>query len=205
MNNPQIEHWNQRFSTDEFVFGREPNAFLRREAHRIAPRASVLAVADGEGRNGVWLARQGMNVHAIDGSAVALKKNAAFAAEHGVQVRHDCVDLLNWTWPEAAYDAIAAIFIQFAGPGGRATMFAGMKRSLKPGGLLLLEGYRPKQLEYGTGGPKVVENLYTRGTLEQAFGDLEILDLREYDAMVEEGAGHSGMSALIDLVARKRV
>ena len=203
MSDPRIEHWNQRFSTDEFVFGREPNAFLKREAHRIAPGGAVLAVADGEGRNGVWLARQGLKVHAVDGSAIALRKNAAFAAEHGVAVRHDCVDLLDWSWPQAAYDAVAAIFIQFAGPDGRAGMFAGMKTALKPGGLLLLEGYGPKQLDYGTGGPKAIENLYTRDLLERAFGDLEILELREYDAVVEEGAGHSGMSALVDLVARK--
>lgn len=204
MSDPRIEHWNQRFSTDEFVFGREPNAFLKREAHRIVRGGAVLAVADGEGRNGVWLARQGLQVHAIDGSSVALAKNAAFAAEHGVQPRYDCVDLLDWTWPEAAYDAVVGIFIQFAGPVGRAAMFAGMRRALKPGGVLLLEGYRPKQLDYGTGGPKQVENLYTRELLEEAFAGLDILDLREYDAAIEEGPGHSGMSALIDLVARKR-
>lgn len=203
MSDPGIARWDQRFSTDEFVFGREPNAFLRREAHRIVPGGTTLAVADGEGRNGVWLARQGLDVHAIDGSAVALRKSAAFAAEHGVNLRYDCVDLLGWSWPVAAYDAVVAIFIQFTGPEGRAAMFAGMKRALKPGGLLLLEGYGPRQLEYGTGGPKVVENLYTGALLEQAFGDLEILDLREYDSVVEEGAGHSGLSALIDLVARK--
>jgi hypothetical protein len=86
----------------------------------------------------------------------------------------------------------------------RAKIFAGMKRALKPGGLLILEGYRPKQLEYGTGGPPVAENMYTRELLEAAFGDMEILHLAEYDAMIEEGTGHKGMSALIDLVARKR-
>jgi hypothetical protein len=93
--------------------------------------------------------------------------------------------------------------IQFATPPEREKMFAGIKQALKPGGLLLLQGYRPEQLGYGTGGPKLVENLYTRSLLERSFADMEILDLREHDSPVSEGTGHAGMSALIDLVARK--
>lgn len=203
MTTSQIAQWDERFATEEFVFGREPNAFLRRASIHIVPGGSVLAVADGEGRNGVWLARQGFRVHAVDGSSVALAKSAKLAAEHGVTLRTECADLTAWRWPQAAYDAVAAIFIQFVNPAERALLFAGMVGALKPGGVLLLEGYRPKQLEYGTGGPKQVENLYTRELLEAAFADLEILELREYDAALDEGGGHHGMSALIDLVARR--
>ncbi|MHB1219235.1 MAG: SAM-dependent methyltransferase [Alphaproteobacteria bacterium] len=199
----RIAQWDERFATDDFVFGREPNAFLRRAATHIAPGGSVLAVADGEGRNGVWLARQGFRVHAVDGSAVALAKSEKFAAEHGVTLRVERADLTLWCWPEAAYDAVVAIFIQFATAEEQPALFAGMARALKPGGVLLLEGYRPKQLEYGTGGPKQVENLYTRELLEAVFAALQILELREYDAVIEEGGAHSGMSALIDLVARR--
>ena len=101
------------------------------------------------------------------------------------------------------FRSIVAIFIQFAAPEQRARLFAGMQQALKPGGLLLLEGYRVEQLAYGTGGPKDIENLYTAELLRNAFADLEILHLAEYDAPIEEGSGHRGMSALVDLVARK--
>jgi hypothetical protein len=113
-------------------------------------------------------------------------------------------DLAAWPWPIAAFDVVVAIFIQFAPPPVRAKIFAGMQAALKPGGLLILEGYRPKQLEYGTGGPPQAENMYTRALLESAFAGLEILHLAEYDAEIAEGSGHKGMSALIDLVAKKR-
>jgi len=112
-------------------------------------------------------------------------------------------DLEAWPWPLAQYDVIAGIFFQFLTPDSRSKVFAGIKRALKPGGLLLIEGYRPEQLKYKTGGPSEIERLYTRELLEAAFSDFSSLDIKEYDAVVEEGAGHAGMSALIDLVGYK--
>lgn len=111
--------------------------------------------------------------------------------------------MINWSYPADTYDVVAAIFFQFAAPAERDRIFAGIRRTLKKGGLLLLEGYGPKQLEYKTGGPGILENLYTREILETAFGDLATCDIREYDAELHEGAGHGGMSALVDLVAVK--
>jgi hypothetical protein len=99
---------------------------------------------------------------------------------------------------------VAAIFVQFASPLQRERMFAGMKRALKPGGLLVLQGYRPEQIEFATGGPKQRENMYTDALLRESFADLEILHLASHDDMVDEGAGHNGLSALIDLVATRR-
>ncbi|MFL5030709.1 MAG: SAM-dependent methyltransferase, partial [Xanthobacteraceae bacterium] len=93
--------------------------------------------------------------------------------------------------------------VQFVGPALRTRMFGGMKQALKAGGLILMQGYRPEQLEYRTGGPDKVENLYTRAILEEAFGDLAVVEISEHDSMVREGTGHNGMSALIDLVAQK--
>ncbi len=110
---------------------------------------------------------------------------------------------INWDWPADAFDVVAAIFFQFVGPAGRDKIFAGIKKALKPGGLLLLEGYGPKQLEYKTGGPGKLENLYTRELLEKAFADFSSIEVREYDAEIDEGPGHGGLSALIDLVGRK--
>lgn len=160
-------------------------------------------MADGEGRNGVWLAQQGLSVLSIDNSAVALAKARRLADERGVALTIEQADLETWSWPEGAFDLVVAIFIQFARPELRARIFANLRRALKPGGLLLLEGYRPEQIAYGTGGPRVAENLYTEPMLRSAFADLEILELRAYDAPIHEGEGHEGMSALIDLVARR--
>ena len=200
--NPR-EHWNARFAGDGYYFGTEPNRFLSGHAALLPKKGRVLAVADGEGRNGVWLAQQGLDVLSIDFSPVALTKARALARERGVKLETAEADLAKWRWPRSAFTAVAAIFIQFAGPALRDRIFAGVKRALKPGGLLLLQGYRPKQLEYKTGGPPIAENLYTEELLRAAFADLEILALTSHDNEIHEGRGHDGMSALIDLVARK--
>jgi cyclopropane fatty-acyl-phospholipid synthase-like methyltransferase len=198
-----IDMWNERFASPEYVFGTEPNAFVVRQAARITPGMKVLAVADGEGRNGVWLARQGAEVLSVDGSPIALAKARALAERHRVALTTECADLTRWDWGRERFDAVVAIFIQFTGPAERAAMFANIARCLAPGGLLLLHGYRVEQLNYGTGGPNIVENLYTEAILREGFADFEVLELNAYDAAVEEGHGHRGMSALIDLVARK--
>ena len=196
------EVWDQRFARAEgYLFGREPNRFLAAEAHRLQPGQRVLCLADGEGRNGVFLAERGLDVLSVDISAVALAKAQALAAERGASLRFEQANLATWPWPEAEFDAVVAIFIQFAGPNLRRTMFANMRRALKPGGLILLQGYRPEQLAYGTGGPPDAENMYTEALLREAFAGLEILRLEAHDDEVSEGSGHKGMSALIDLVA----
>jgi cyclopropane fatty-acyl-phospholipid synthase-like methyltransferase len=151
----------------------------------------------------VWLAQQGLHVLSVEASAVALDKAKKLAQQRGIAIDFEQADLAHWQWGENRFDAVAAIFIQFAPPALREQMFAGIKRCLKPGGLLLLQGYTPRQLEYKTGGPPVAENMYTKALLRNAFGDMEIMHLREHDDHIGEGTGHSGMSALIDLVARK--
>ena len=195
--------WDDRYASEDYFFGTEPNEFLVSQRLLLKPDMSCLAVADGEGRNGVWLAEQGLDVLSIDAAAAAQDKARRLAEARGVSLRLELADLSAWVFPAAAFDVVAAIFIQFAGPDLRARLFAGMKQALRPGGLLLLEGYRPEQLGYGTGGPPLIENLYTEAMLRDAFGDLEILELSAYDAVIEEGTAHRGMSALIDLVARK--
>ena len=199
----ELERWETRFSAPGYHFGTEPNAFLKSKAHLLRAGQNALAVADGEGRNGVWLAEQGLAVLSVDFSPTAQRKAQALAAERGVTLRTETADMTNWTWPEEAFDVIAAIFIQFAPPDGQARMFEGMKRALKPGGLLLIEGYGEKQLEYGTGGPKNIAQLYTRERLERTFEDFAKIEISEYDAMRIEGDGHTGMAALVDLVGWK--
>ena len=203
MANRIMSIWDDRYDREEYVFGTEPNAFLKSCAPLLETGQTVLAVADGEGRNGVWLARQGLKVTGFDASPVGLDKARRLAARNGVEVDYRLASVEEWNWDAESFDVVAAIFIQFAEPPLRKLIFEGMIRTLKPGGLLLLQGYTPRQLEYGTGGPRAVENLYTRPLLEEAFASLRILRLNEHDSEVDEGPGHSGMSALIDLVARK--
>lgn len=196
--------WDERYDREDYLFGTNPNAFLKSCAPLLEPGQTVLAVADGEGRNGVWLAGHGMKVTGFDASKVGLDKARRHAERNGVTVDYRLAMVEDWAWQANAFDVVVAIFIQFAEPPLRKLIFEGMIRTLKPGGLLLLQGYTPRQLDYGTGGPRAVENLYTRPMLERAFASLNIMRLVEHDSEVDEGPGHSGMSALIDLVARKQ-
>ena len=197
------ETWNRRYAGDDFLFGTAPNAWLRDHAGAIAPGGRVLCVADGEGRNSVWLAQQGLVVDAFDVADRAVQKAQALARQAGVQVNHTVADCDGFAWPEDAYDAVAAIFVQFADPALRTRLFQRMVASLKPGGLLILQGYTPRQLDYRTGGPPILSHLYTADLLRTAFAGLTFITLSEYEADVQEGTGHSGRSALIGLVARR--
>ena len=196
--------WNRRFGQDDYLFGVEPNAWLREQAHHWQPGQRLLSVADGEGRNSVWLARQGMQVDAFDIAEVGVAKARRLAADQGVTVNFSVADCDGFAWPQASYDGVAAIFIQFADPALRARLFAHIVACLKPGGVLVLQGYTPRQLDYRTGGPPVLSHLYTEALLRDAFADMDLITLREYDADVAEGTGHHGRSALIGLVARRR-
>jgi len=203
MSNAELDRWNQRYSVSDYVFGTAPNAFLASNAPRLKRGQQALCVADGEGRNSVWLAEQGLEVTAFDFSPVGVDKARRLAASRGVKVRYELASVYDWSWPAARFDVVAAIFVQFADPAMRAFMFERMARALKSGGLLLIEGYSPKQLQYGTGGPKQADQLYTGSLLREAFAGFEVLELREYEAELDEGSRHRGMSAVIDFVARK--
>jgi SAM-dependent methyltransferase len=194
--------WNARYQGPEYLFGHEPSQFVRRQSAHLAPRSRVLCIADGEGRNSVFLAALGHDVHANDVSPRALDKARALARTSQVDVRFAQVDLADFNWPVERYDAVFAVFVQFAPPKLRDRIFAGLKGCVVPGGLVFLHGYTPQQLEYRTGGPPDVELLYTPELLAEAFSDCEIVDLHAYEAVLDEGEGHSGRSALIDLVAR---
>jgi SAM-dependent methyltransferase len=199
----EFERWETRYAAPGYHFGKEPNAFLESKAHLLKAGQKALSIADGEGRNSVFLAGLGLDVVAMDFSPAALAKARALAAERGVTVRFEQAELETWMWPASEFDVVVAIFIQFCPPPLRARVFESMKRALKPGGLILMQGYRPEQLKYKTGGPSQVEQLYTRELLEKAFADCVSVEIEEYDREVYEGSGHGGMSALIDLVARK--
>ncbi len=194
--------WEERFATDDYVFGKDPARFLVEHAALLTPGETALSVADGEGRNSVYMAQKGMRVTALEFAPSAIRKAKALAAECDVEVAFQNADVLQHDWPDQ-YDMVAGIFIQFVGPAERVRLFDGMQGSVRPGGLILLHGYTPEQLEHGTGGPPFAENMYTEAGLRAAFDGWEILECRAYEREVQEGRGHVGMSALIDFVARK--
>lgn len=195
--------WNDRFAAEDYLFGEDPAAFLVRNRAHLRAGDHVLAVADGEGRNSVWLARQGLTVTAFDYAENGLRKARALADRRGVTVEFLLADAMQFPWDARSYDVVAAVFIQFAGPKDRAAIFAGMDAALKPGGLLLLHGFAPRQVANGTGGPPHEENMYTLDLLRGAFAGYDILDAADFDDHLATGTGHRGKVALIDFVARK--
>ena len=198
------QFWNERFDKEEFIFGKEPNEYLVEQvAQYLKPGNSVLCIADGEGRNGVWLAKQGMQVTAFDVSDIALSKAKQFANANQVNVQYSLCDTDGFDWRANSYDAVIGVFIQFADPEMRARIFQQVHQTLKPGGIFILQGYTPKQLEYKTGGLSLIEHLYTEEMIRNLSKEFEILHLRSYEKELSEGARHSGMSALLGMVSKK--
>jgi SAM-dependent methyltransferase len=195
--------WDERFAPEHYWFGTEPTPFLADQAQRLKPGMTALALADGEGRNGVWLARQGLKVTSVDLSPKGIAKAQRLAAQFGVQIETIQADLETWDWGAPRFDLVVGILFQFAGPAWRDGIFRAIKDVLKPGGLVMIQGYRPEQIAYGTGGPPTVENLYTVELLRAAFAEFDILHLAAYDRPQPDGMHNPGLCALIDMVARK--
>jgi SAM-dependent methyltransferase len=201
----EFDRWETRYRVPEYIFGEQPNYFLAACKRLLPPSGKALAIADGEGRNGVWLAEQGLDVVSIDFSPAAQEKGKALAQKRHVKVRFELADAHHWTYPESAFDLVCDIFTQFSSPPERKLKWEGIRKTLKPGGLLILLGYTPKQLQYGTGGPKEIENLYTRELLNEGFGDFSHLNITQEERELHEGTSHGGMSAVIGLTGRKPV
>ncbi len=197
------ETWNARFAQPGLHYGAEPNAFLVRESARLAPGSRILSAADGEGRNSLWLAERGHHVTAFDLSPVAVDKARRWAQERGAEVDFHVASVDEWDWAPDRFDAVVAIFVQFADPALRERLFSGLWRTLKPCGLLLVQGYAVEQLAFGTGGPGRRDHLYTPQLLRDLLPQAEWLALQQHEATLQEGRGHVGRSALIDGVARK--
>lgn len=200
-----VQTWDARFGSPDFLFGTAPNAYLASQLGLLEAGKSALAVADGEGRNSVWLAQQGLLVDAFDISPVGVAKADELARRENVSMNLHVCDCDSWDWRPEAYDVVAAVFVQFAGPEMRQRLFAGMAATLKPGGYLIVQGYTPGQLDCKTGGPGLLENLYTGDMMREAFAAFEIVELREYNSVLAEGTQHVGPSALLGMVARKPV
>ena len=195
--------WDSRYNSNEYIFGKEPNRWLHQHNSALPDSGRVLCVADGEGRNSVWLASLGLEVDAFDVSKTGVEKARRLASEKNVSVNYAISDCDGFAWEEDTYDAVVAIFIQFADPAMRERLFNNIIKCLKPEGVVLLQGYTPKQLDYRTGGPPEVSHLYTSELLRNAFAQLRISELTEYEEVMQEGSRHHGLSALIGMVAHK--
>ena len=199
--NPK-ETWEQRFDNDSYIFGEEPNEYLRSQLKLLKP-GNVLSIADGEGRNSVWLAKKDFEVDAFDFSSNAIRKAQRLADANNVIVNFHNSDWQSFNWKKNHYDNIVGIFFQFAGPEDRLKIFNHIDASLKPGGVVVLQGYSTAQMKFNTGGPGKLEHLYDEKILVTAFKHYELLDIRTYESEIHEGTSHKGMSGLIGFVAKK--
>lgn len=193
--------WDERYSGEEYAYGKEPNDFLK-ENESIFPPGRILCLAEGEGRNAVFLARQGYEVTAVDASRKGLEKAEQLARAHDVMIETIQADLNVYDPGQNHWDGIVSIFCPLPAD-MRRTLHAKVIHALKPGGIFLLEAYRPEQLQYGTGGGNSVELMTSRQSLVDDVQDLEILHLKELERNVVEGIYHTGLAAVIQLIARK--
>jgi SAM-dependent methyltransferase len=196
------DFWEARYAEPGFAYGTEANAFLQSQHHLFQPGERVLAVGDGEGRNGVWLAERGLEVVSVDYSETGLAKVRELAASRHVKICTLAEDLLEWRWPQGQYDLVVSIFVHFR-PEHRARMHQAMLAAVKPAGLVLLEGFHRGQLGRSSGGPPVAEMLYTRPLLEADFAVGEVLLMEEREVELSEGAYHRGPAAVVRAVVRR--
>lgn len=195
------EFWNNRYACDDFVYGTEPNDFVAAVAARIPP-GPVLCLAEGEGRNAVFLAACGHAVTAVDQSKVALGKAQKLAAARGVKIETVVADLATYQIAPGAWAGIVSVWAHLPPP-LRQSVHAEAAAGLGPGGVFVLEAYTPAQLAYDTGGPRSVEMLMTTAQLREELAGLEFEIIRELERDVIEGGGHTGRGAVVQVLARR--
>lgn len=195
--------WDERFARPEFVYGEAPNAFIKENAYRLKAGGSILAAGDGEGRNSVWLARQGFRVVNVDYSRAGLKKTKILAGKYAVEVQTVCADLSSWNFPSEAFDGVIATFLHLP-PEIRPVVHKKMIQALKPGGWLLLEAFHKSQLGLSSGGPKNPELLYEVEDLLQDFAGSGQIDCRMVEKHLDEGPGHQGLARVVDCLVQKK-
>lgn len=194
--------WNAKFSNSEYVYGTGPNDFLREQSHLLPPGSTVLSIGEGEGRNAVFLAQAGHHVTALDAAEMGLAKISQLAQENAVQISQIHADLEFYCIEPARWDGIVSIFCHLPSA-FRPRVMREIVEGLAPNGLLILEGYTPRQLEFGTGGPKDTDLLFEPEQLRNELAGMEFLHFAEVHRPVLEGRLHTGMGAVLQIVARK--
>jgi cyclopropane fatty-acyl-phospholipid synthase-like methyltransferase len=193
--------WNERYSVDPYIYGTEPNTFLAEHAHVL--EGPVLSLAEGEGRNGVFLASLGLSVCGVDGSSVALAKAQKLARSRGVEIRTEVADLKLYRPEPDFFSSVISIFAHLPSD-VRALLYPRVEESLKPGGILPLEAYSAAQLRRDSGGPKDPDMLMTTEKIQREFQSLEVVLLQEIEREVNEGAYHNGIASVIQFIGRKK-
>ncbi len=191
--------WNEKYSDPRFIYGTEPNDFLKQSAHHFQPGGKILCIAEGEGRNAVWLAEQGFQVTAVDASDVGLAKGRALAKSKGVSVHWIHADLRQYDPGSHVWDGVVAIFAHLP-PDLRSQVHADCVESLKTDGVLLLEAYTPEQLEFKTGGPSNPDWLMTPEMLQQELQGLTFERLQKVEREIIEGIGHTGTGSVVQVI-----
>jgi len=193
--------WNERYSTAEYIYGTEPNDFLREVSGRI-PRGKILSLGEGEGRNAVFLAGLGCDVLAVDQSPVGLEKARRLADLRGVKITTAIANLAKYEITPGKWDAIISIFCHLPSE-LRRTLYRKVVEGLKSGGVLVLEAYTPAQLQFKTGGPTSLDFLVSLSTLKEELQGLDFEKAHELDRSVVEGQFHTGRAAVVQILARK--
>jgi SAM-dependent methyltransferase len=196
------QFWDDRYAEEGFAYGTEANAFLQSLKASFKPGQRALLVCDGEGRNGVWLAQQGLEVVSLDYSQVGLDKAGALANERGVKLQTICSDIYQWDWPVADFDFVILIYAHFR-ESERARLHQAALNALKPGGQLILEAYTREQMNYESGGPRDLSMLYSEQMLQEDFSGAEITELKSLIATLNEGKYHVGDGAIVRIVATR--
>ena len=196
------DFWDSRYAEEGFAYGMTPNTFLASFKEKFKPGQNVLVIGDGEGRNGVWLAEQGCTVVSVDSSAVGVEKANKLAVEKGVELEAICADLTEWDWPVSHFDFVVIIYVHFP-PDIRELLHDKVVSTLKTGGQLIMESFTPEQLNYSSGGPPVLEMLYTVEMMKSDFKLLEIQQLEECITELNEGKYHCGEGAVVRMLANK--
>ncbi len=187
--------WDQRYSTEEFVYGREANSFLAKSLEPLKP-GKILLPGEGEGRNAVYAAGRGWKVDAFDQSSVGAEKAGRLAREKGVQINYKACGLEEYPFKKGIYDVVGLVYFHAPGP-VRKLLHQKVLEALKPGGLVILEGFHSSQLGRDSGGPPSLELLFTKDLLLEDFGSLEVDLLGEIEVNLNEGLFHSGLAKLI--------
>lgn len=192
--------WNERYSGDDYLYGKEPNSFLAEHCDLL--EGPVLSISEGEGRNAVFLASRGLEVLGVDLSRVALEKAEKLARARGVEIRTRLADLATFEPEESRYGSVVSISAHLPSA-VRNRLYPLIERSLVPGGILLLEAYSEEQLSRDTGGPRNADMLMSVDKLRRELPNLEPVLLRELEREVSEGDGHTGMASVVQLIARR--